>query len=110
MNRQISRLGIAMLVCYTALFVQLNRVQVFGAQELNDSPVNSRTVQGDFDRPRGTISTADGVIVAESAAEAGQDVGRRRRDDQGVGPTRKLDMADLLQRLPAELRAMHLIA
>jgi len=65
-NRQIARLGTVLLVCYAALFVQLNRVQVFGAQALNDNPVNSRAVQGDYDRARGTISTADGVIVAQS--------------------------------------------
>ena len=48
MNRQIARLGAAFIVLYTLLFVQLNRVQVFGAEELRDDPGNSRSVVREF--------------------------------------------------------------
>ena len=41
MNRQIRRLGIAIIMLYTLLFVQLNRIQVFGAQRLNDDVNNT---------------------------------------------------------------------
>lgn len=66
MSRQIAKLGIGLLVCYLALFVQLNRVTVFGAEELKDNPNNNRDILRDYNGPRGTISTADGEVVARS--------------------------------------------
>jgi peptidoglycan glycosyltransferase len=66
MNKRITRLGIGLLVCYVALFVQLNRLQVFQADALDHHPENFRGIQRDFDRPRGAIATADGVVVARS--------------------------------------------
>jgi len=65
-NRQIRRLGAALLVCYAALFVQLNVLQLGRASEYNDSPLNNRKIVRDFTNPRGRIITADGVVVAES--------------------------------------------
>jgi penicillin-binding protein A len=66
MNRQIVRLGAGLLVLYVLLFAQLNRLQVFGAERLNDHPINTRPIIRDFDRARGTITTADGVVIARS--------------------------------------------
>ena len=66
MNRQIRVFGIVMIVLFSALFVQLNYLQVFGAEKLNNHPVNSRAVVRDFSRPRGAVQTSDGVLVAES--------------------------------------------
>ena len=66
MNRQIRRLGIAIIMLYTILFVQLNRIQVFGAQRLNDDVNNTRDILRDFGKPRGAIITADGVLLAHS--------------------------------------------
>jgi penicillin-binding protein A len=65
-NRQISKLGVGLILCFLVLFVQLNRVTVFGAQELRDHPQNNRTILRDYDAPRGTIVTADEVVVARS--------------------------------------------
>jgi len=65
-NRQIAKLGVGLLLCFLVLFVQLNRVTVFGAQRLKDNPANNREILRDFDAPRGTIVTADEVIVARS--------------------------------------------
>jgi penicillin-binding protein A len=65
-NKQIRVLGVVMLVLFSALFVQLNYLQVFGAERLNNHPANSRAVVRDFSRPRGAIQTSDGVVVAES--------------------------------------------
>lgn len=72
MNRQIGRLGVALLVCFTALFAQLNYIQVFRADELSRKPGNSREVVRTFSRPRGTIESADGVILARSVASKDQ--------------------------------------
>jgi penicillin-binding protein A len=67
-SNQIAKLGVGLLLCFLVLFVQLNRVTVFGAQELKDNPVNNRSILRDFDAPRGTIVTADEVVVARSDA------------------------------------------
>ncbi len=66
MNVQIRRLAIGLLVLYVALFAQLNRLQVFGAERLNQHESNTRPIVRDFDRPRGTITTADGTVIARS--------------------------------------------
>lgn len=66
MNPSIRRLGSALMVCFVVLFAQLNYVQVFRADDLNERPDNRRTVVRTFARPRGTISTADGVLLARS--------------------------------------------
>lgn len=66
MNRQIKALGAVILVCYLALFLKLNQVQVLQAQSLSDRPDNTRQLQRDFNQPRGPIVTADNVVVAQS--------------------------------------------
>jgi peptidoglycan glycosyltransferase len=72
-NKQIRRLGMALVVCYVALFAMLNYWQVIGADQLNDHPRNTRAIVRDFNALRGTISTADGTLLAESVEiEGGQ--------------------------------------
>ncbi len=66
MNRGMRHVALVVFGCFGLLFVQLNRIQVFQAEELRAHPENTRTVQRDFERPRGRIVTADGVVVAES--------------------------------------------
>ena len=68
MNKQIRRLGVGLLACYVALFVQLNVLQVVRADSHNANPLNTRQVVRDFSRPRGLIQTADGVVLAQSVA------------------------------------------
>lgn len=83
MNRRIRKVGIALIVCYLALFVQLNVVQVFRADELNAHPDNSRAVQREFNRPRGDIVSADGALLAESEEVDGKAFDVARRYPQG---------------------------
>lgn len=66
MTRQIRLLGVGLMVCFAVLFVQLNRLTVFQAAELNDNPDNTREILRDFSQPRGTVTTADGVVIAQS--------------------------------------------
>lgn len=66
MNKQILRLGIGLLAAYLVLFVQLNRLQFFGAEALNEHPTNSRPLVADFGAPRGEIRAADGTVLARS--------------------------------------------
>jgi peptidoglycan glycosyltransferase len=66
MSKQIRNLGVFLTLCYMALFVQVNRITVFQAEDLQTKPGNDREARRDFDTPRGTISTADGVVLAQS--------------------------------------------
>ncbi|HEY8094392.1 MAG TPA: hypothetical protein VID93_11435, partial [Acidimicrobiales bacterium] len=66
MNRQIRTLGVGLMVLFAALFLQLNVVQVVRADRYDADPANNRAVVRDFTRSRGSIISADGVVVAES--------------------------------------------
>jgi peptidoglycan glycosyltransferase len=66
MDKSIRRLGAFLMVCFTVLFVQLNVIQVIRADELNTRVTNERPIIASFSRPRGSISTADGVLLATS--------------------------------------------
>lgn len=70
-DRSLRHVLVVLLVCYSLLFIQLNRIQVFGTERLRDNPENTRTIQRDFARPRGLISTADRVVVARSVPSSG---------------------------------------
>ena len=66
MTRQIRLLGLGLMVCFLVLFAQLNRLTVLQATQLNDNPVNTRAILRDFSRPRGSVITADGLVIARS--------------------------------------------
>ena len=66
MNLRIRRLGLVLGLVYLALFAQLNRVQFFGAERLQDDVNNTRGLIREFGRARGPIVTADDVVVARS--------------------------------------------
>ena len=84
MNSKIRRLALGLLACYLALFVQLNVLQVGKQQRLADDPRNDRQTVRDFNRPRGAIISADGVVVADSIASApGDDYRYQRRYPTG---------------------------
>jgi penicillin-binding protein A len=71
-SKQIRNIGVFLAVCYAALFLQVNRLTIFEANELKDNPANNREVERDFSSPRGSIITADGVVVARSVASNDQ--------------------------------------
>jgi peptidoglycan glycosyltransferase len=70
MNKQLRRLGAGILGCYLALFAMVNYVQVFRAPALNTDSRNTRQIVRDFDRPRGQIISADGVVLAKTDKSA----------------------------------------
>ena len=73
-----------LVVCFAALFAQLNWLQLFGADELEDNPDNTTAIIRDFGRDRGTIVTADGVVVARVASRSRTtNSGRERRYPEG---------------------------
>lgn len=67
MNRQIRWVGLAMLALFTALFAQLNYIQVVRAGAIDHNPKNSRLANKEFSADRGDIISADGVVLAHSA-------------------------------------------
>ena len=80
MNRQIRRLGAALIAAFVVLFVQLNVVQVLRADDYRNNPANTRQVQRDFNRDRGYIVTADDRIAAETVVLAPDEVVDSRFD------------------------------
>ncbi len=66
MNRQIRVLGVALMLLFVALFVQINYLQIFEADALNNHPANTRAIVRDFSRERGVIQTSDGAVLAKS--------------------------------------------
>ncbi|HWC37521.1 MAG TPA: penicillin-binding transpeptidase domain-containing protein, partial [Acidimicrobiales bacterium] len=66
MDRQIRRLGLALVLLFVVLFLQLNNLQVLQASKLSNASGNIRNTLDNFSRPRGVIQTADGVVVARS--------------------------------------------
>lgn len=66
MNDAIRRVGLAMLVLFVALAGQLTYLQVIRADDLESDPDNVRVFLKDLNRPRGSILSADGAVLAES--------------------------------------------
>jgi len=72
MDTALRRVAFILLACFTLLFAQLNRLQVYQAEDLANHPANTRTVLRDFDRQRADIISSDGVLLATSTeAEQG---------------------------------------
>ncbi|HWD52930.1 MAG TPA: penicillin-binding transpeptidase domain-containing protein, partial [Acidimicrobiales bacterium] len=66
MEKRIRRLGIFMLLCLVALFVQLNNIQILKANSLATNPQNPRIQLEARNQPRGDIVSSDGVTLATS--------------------------------------------
>ena len=68
MNRKIHQLAFVLMALYVVLFATLNYWQVGHTDELASEPGNTRAIERQFNKPRGPIVTADGVVVARSIA------------------------------------------
>jgi len=66
MERRIRRLGIFMVLCFVALFIQLNNIQVLKANSLANNAENPRVQLVERSQTRGSILSADGVTLASS--------------------------------------------
>ena len=73
MNRKIRQLAVGLMACYLVLFVALNYWQVGQQEELGAKFDNTRQILREFNRPRGNIITADGVVVARSLPDTVND-------------------------------------
>jgi peptidoglycan glycosyltransferase len=63
MDRQLRRLGVAFLLLFVLLFVQLNYLQVFAAKRISENPANLRLVLQEFDTLRGPILARDARTI-----------------------------------------------
>jgi penicillin-binding protein A len=83
MNQSLRHVMVVLLGCFCLLFAQLNRIQIFEAHSLQENGANTRTVQRQFNQPRGQILTRDGVVVARSELTPGQRFARQRVYPEG---------------------------
>ncbi|MCL4446563.1 MAG: penicillin-binding transpeptidase domain-containing protein [Actinobacteria bacterium] len=68
MGRRIKVAGVAISLCFAALFIQLNNVQVLRASALSHSPYNPAVINARIGQMRGDIISANGVVLAKSVA------------------------------------------
>jgi peptidoglycan glycosyltransferase len=66
MTTGIRRVGIAIMILFLGLVVQLSYLQIVRGGRLADDPNNARKFLRDISRPRGQIVTSDGVVLAQS--------------------------------------------
>jgi peptidoglycan glycosyltransferase len=66
MNRPIRQLAVGLMALYVTLFAMLNYWQVGESEQLQSAPENTRRELREFNRPRGPIVTAEGIVAARS--------------------------------------------
>lgn len=60
-----------MVLCFVALFIQLNNIQIFKANSLANDPSNPDVLAAEHNQPRGDILSADGIPLATSVPSLG---------------------------------------
>jgi penicillin-binding protein A len=71
-NAPLRRVGVVAIVLFSLLFINLNWIQVYKADAYRTDDHNGRIQLDDYSRQRGTISTHEGIPVAQSVATADQ--------------------------------------
>ena len=66
LGKRLTRVMMVMAVLMSALIVNLTWLQVIDARTLQNNPINTRSLAAEARRPRGSILTRDGVVLAES--------------------------------------------
>ena len=66
MARRIRWFGVAMIVCFCGLLVQLDNIQGIKANQYQHAALNPVTVEDEYAKPRGIIMSSDGVVLASS--------------------------------------------
>jgi peptidoglycan glycosyltransferase len=66
MNAPLRRAGVVVLVLFGLLFVNLNWVQAYKADEYRNSDYNGRVQLAEYERERGVIQTLGGKVLATS--------------------------------------------
>jgi peptidoglycan glycosyltransferase len=71
MGRRIRWLGVIMVACLGLVVAQLVNIQLVKGKQLQASPFNPRVSSQKYVNPRGTISAADGTVLAQSVPTPG---------------------------------------
>lgn len=80
MERQIRRLGVGLLALFLLLFAQINYIQVFAADRLENNPANAyRLLRAEYEIDRGAILASDGTTVLASSRRSSGDLKYQRR-------------------------------
>ncbi len=66
LSQRSGAVGKALLLLFALLFANLFKLQVLDANRLANHPGNTRNAVRDFGQLRGSITTADGVVIAQS--------------------------------------------
>ncbi len=66
MGRRIRWLGVIMVACLGLVVAQLVNIQLVKGKQLQASPFNPRVSSQQYINPRGTITAADGTVLAQS--------------------------------------------
>jgi peptidoglycan glycosyltransferase len=83
-ERQIRRLGAGLLVLFLVLLAQVNYLQVFAADRLENNPANAnRLLKAEYTVNRGKILARDGTTVLASSRRSSGDLRYQRRYPQG---------------------------
>ena len=72
MNAPLRRVGVVVLVLFAMLYLNLNWVQAYRADEYRNSDYNGRVLITEYERARGKIVNAQGVAVADSKETNGE--------------------------------------
>ena len=84
MDRQIRKLGIALLVLFLIAFAQVNYIQVFAADRIAEDPANAqRQLIAEYKIDRGSILAADGTTVLASSRKSPGQLRFQRRYPHG---------------------------
>ena len=84
MERQIRRLGVALMVLFVIAFAQVNYLQVFAADRIADDPANAqRQLIAEYKVDRGSILAADGTTVLAFSRKSPGDLRFQRRYPHG---------------------------
>ncbi len=72
MNAPLRRVGVVIFVLFAMLFVNLNWIQAYKADDYRTSRYNGRVLISDYERQRGVIADENGIVLAKSEATKGQ--------------------------------------
>ncbi|OLE27382.1 MAG: peptidoglycan glycosyltransferase [Actinobacteria bacterium 13_1_20CM_3_71_11] len=72
MNAPLRRVGVVVIALFALLFVNLNYVQAYKADAYRNDDHNARVQLTEYERQRGTISTHEGIPIAQSVPTSDQ--------------------------------------
>jgi peptidoglycan glycosyltransferase len=74
MDRQVRRLGIALLALFLIIFAQVNYIQVFASSRLKNNAANPRIILAEYRNQRGAILARDERTVLARSVATGDDL------------------------------------